>query len=176
MRPAVVVTALLVLTVSCSRGRPGVDFSTVANDFVYKTLSFSPVGASGQGLHKYNGQDFDTALDDLSPASMQAQRQYYANLRKRTERNSTRRRFPPRTAPTTTSSGNRNRPRAVRHRRRAVLASQPADVCRNNRFGTVQSLRSRLCSQAGPVWAHHRAHGNDSAFSGGGAAATPAGP
>ncbi len=85
MRLAAVITALLLTTVSCSHKTSGSEFSALANDFVYKTLAFSPVSASGQGLHKYNGQDFDRQLDDFTQRSIQAQRQYYSDVHKRLE-------------------------------------------------------------------------------------------
>jgi uncharacterized protein (DUF885 family) len=84
MRFAAVLLALLT-TVSCSRKTPAADFGKVVEEFVYKTLSFSPVNASGQGLHKYNGEDFDRMLDDFSSRSIQAQRNYYVDLHKRLE-------------------------------------------------------------------------------------------
>ena len=81
--------ALLVLlalsTAACSRKSGNVDFSKTADEFVYTTLSFSPITASGQGLHKYNNQDFDTQLDDLSEAGVNKQRDYYIDLHKRLE-------------------------------------------------------------------------------------------
>src|SRR5580658_1697152 len=76
---------LTLFTISCSRGTPGAEFGKVTEDFVYTTLSFSPVTASGQGLHKLNGQDFDRDLDDLSRRSIQKQRDYYIALHKRLE-------------------------------------------------------------------------------------------
>ncbi len=85
MRSPALVLVLLAGTVACSRKPPAPDFSKVADDFVYTTLSFSPVSASGQGLHKYNGQDFDRELDDLSFPAIQKQRDYYVNLHKRLE-------------------------------------------------------------------------------------------
>ena len=77
--------AILLVTVSCTHKASDGEFAGVVNDFVYRTLAFSPVGASGQGLHKYNGQDFDRAIDDLSSGSIQAQRQYYVDLHKKLE-------------------------------------------------------------------------------------------
>ncbi len=76
---------LILLMTSCSRKASGPDFENLASEFVYKTLSFSPVSASGQGLHRYNGQDFDRALDDLSSRAIQEQRDYYIGLHKRLE-------------------------------------------------------------------------------------------
>src|SRR5580693_4748075 len=77
--------ALILLTISCSRKTPAPEFEKVVDDFVYTTLSFSPVSASGQGLHKYNGQDFDRDLDDLGRRSINKQRDYYIALHKRLE-------------------------------------------------------------------------------------------
>ncbi|HEY3823542.1 MAG TPA: DUF885 domain-containing protein [Bryobacteraceae bacterium] len=79
------VLLLLAGTVACSRKTPPPDFDKITSDFVYTTLSFSPVTASGQGLHKYNGQDFDRDLDDLSFPVLQKQRDYYIGLHKRLE-------------------------------------------------------------------------------------------
>ena len=85
MRAPLFVLILSMCTVSCSRRTPAPEFAKVADDFVYTTLSFSPVGASGQGLHKYNGMDFDRDLDDLSRRSIQKQRDYYIAFHKRLE-------------------------------------------------------------------------------------------
>jgi len=76
---------LILCTVSCSRMTPAPEFGKVTKDFVYTTLSFSPVTASGQGLHKYNGRDFDRDLDDFSRRSINKQRDYYIALHKRLE-------------------------------------------------------------------------------------------
>jgi uncharacterized protein (DUF885 family) len=80
-----VILLLLLSTVSCSRKAPAAEFGKLVEEFVYKTLSFSPVTASGQGLHKYNGEDFDRTLDDFSSSAIQAQRNYYVDLHKRLE-------------------------------------------------------------------------------------------
>lgn len=85
MRSPLVVVILLSGTVSCSRETPAPEFAKVADDFVYTTLSFSPVGASGQGLHRYNRKDFDRDLDDISRRSIQKQRDYYIAFHKRLE-------------------------------------------------------------------------------------------
>jgi uncharacterized protein (DUF885 family) len=86
MRPAFLALLVLMTTVSCSRQTPSEGFPKITEEFVYKTLSFSPVTASGQSLHKYNGQDFDTALDDMSAGSIRMQRQYYTDLHMRLEK------------------------------------------------------------------------------------------
>jgi len=76
---------LLLCALACSRKTPASEFEKVAEDFVYTTLSFSPVTASSQGLHKYNGLDFDRGLDDFSFLAIQKQRDYYVGLHKRLE-------------------------------------------------------------------------------------------
>jgi hypothetical protein len=67
-------------------------FASLARDFVYTTLAFSPAGATQSGLHRYKDprtgrvSNFDQMLDDFSPASLAMQRDYYATFRKRLER------------------------------------------------------------------------------------------
>lgn len=85
MRSPLLALILFMGTISCSRKTPAPEFEKAADDFVYTTLSFSPVTASGQGLHKYNGMDFDRDLDDLSRRSIQKQRDYYIAFHKRLE-------------------------------------------------------------------------------------------
>jgi uncharacterized protein (DUF885 family) len=84
MRIAFIVS-LCLLTVSCSRKNSSDEFRKLTDEAVYRILSFSPVGASGQGLHKYNGEDFDRELDDPGYQSIQRQRNYYVDLHKRLE-------------------------------------------------------------------------------------------
>ncbi len=74
-----------VIMVSCSQKNSGPEFQKFADEFVYTTLSFSPVNASGQGLHKYNGVDFDRDLDDVSMRAVQKQRDYYIAAHKQLE-------------------------------------------------------------------------------------------
>ena len=85
MRPIVVALLPLMSIIGCSRKSPAPEFGKIAGEFVYKTLSFSPVSASGQGLHKYNGEDFDRELDDPGYPAIQKQRDYYIDLHKRME-------------------------------------------------------------------------------------------
>jgi uncharacterized protein (DUF885 family) len=80
---AAILIPALAFTTSCARNNAGVDFRKMANDFVYQTLAFSPVNASAQGLHKYNGQDFDRELDDVSRDAVQKQRTYYVDFHKK---------------------------------------------------------------------------------------------
>ena len=87
MRSAVLLTLPFLIAMSglqsCSRGTPAAQFPAVADEFVNKTLEFSPVTASAQGLHKLNGHDFDRELDDFSNGSLDRQRQFYSDFHKR---------------------------------------------------------------------------------------------
>src|SRR3981189_363253 len=76
---------LAAVTVSCSRKTPASQFGNLAEEVLYKSLSFSPVGASAQGLHKYKGENFDLELDNLSFRAIQGQRNYFVELHKRLE-------------------------------------------------------------------------------------------
>jgi uncharacterized protein (DUF885 family) len=84
MRQAALLLFLLVLA-SCAPRTPPSQFTKVSEEAVYKLLSFSPVHASGQGLHQWNGQDFDSELDDLSFRGVQKERDYLVDLHKRLE-------------------------------------------------------------------------------------------
>jgi len=67
-------------------------FPSLAHDFVYTTLSFSPAGATQSGLHRYRdsrtGQtlQLDQMLDDFSPGNLARQRDYYTRFRARLAR------------------------------------------------------------------------------------------
>lgn len=79
--------AILLLAIAmagCSR-KPAADFAKLSNEATYKILAFSPVNASAQGLHKLDGADFDTQLDDLRSQNIQKQRDYLVELHKRLE-------------------------------------------------------------------------------------------
>jgi uncharacterized protein (DUF885 family) len=76
---------LVLLCGGCSRKRPATEFAKLSEEAVYKILSFSPVGAAAQGLHKYGGEDFDRMLDVLDFRTIQKQRNYFVELHKRLE-------------------------------------------------------------------------------------------
>lgn len=78
----VALIAVVVLGMSCHRNPPA-DFSSLSEEFVYTTLSFSPSGATAAGLHQYKGQNLDDMLDDFSPASLDHQRMFYQDFRQR---------------------------------------------------------------------------------------------
>jgi uncharacterized protein (DUF885 family) len=83
MRLTPVVLLLSLFTASCWHGSSSAEFPKLTEEFVYKSLSFSPVFASSQGLHQYTGVSFDTQLDDLGFRAIQGQRDYYVDLHKR---------------------------------------------------------------------------------------------
>ncbi len=85
MRSPCFVVVVLLVGMGCSHKSAGPEFGKISEEFVYTTLSFSPVSASAQGLHKYNDQNFDRELDDISSRAIQKQRDYYIDLHKRME-------------------------------------------------------------------------------------------
>src|SRR5690349_8958929 len=78
MRRTVPVIACLMVC-ACSRSK----FADLEREFVLTTLSFSPVAATGAGLHRYENKDLDKMLDDLSVGGLDRQRQFYRRFRDR---------------------------------------------------------------------------------------------
>lgn len=83
--------------------QPAADpFATLANEFVFTTLSFSPSGATQNGLHRYTDPVthrvmlLDQMLDDYTPAELARQRTYYQTFRQRLQKLPVRR-FDPQT-------------------------------------------------------------------------------
>jgi uncharacterized protein (DUF885 family) len=74
-----IVILITLMSAGCSRREHG--FSSFAEEFVYTTLSFSPISATASGLHQYKGQALDEQLDDMSPATLDHQRQYFERCR-----------------------------------------------------------------------------------------------
>ena len=64
-------------------GTPERSFQKLADEFVYSTLTFSPISATAAGLHQYQGQNLDEQLDDMSPAALDHHREYYQRFRDR---------------------------------------------------------------------------------------------
>jgi uncharacterized protein (DUF885 family) len=62
-------------------------FAAMTEEFIYQTLAFSPVTATGQGLHhrRIGGRlvSFDTELDDFSSESIRRQIDYYSRFKQR---------------------------------------------------------------------------------------------
>ena len=83
MKHAVIVL-LAVLPVSCQRDRhTAASFEKLTADFTYGTLALSPVSASQAGYHEHAGVRLDEALDDYSPAGIEAQRRFYQEIQGR---------------------------------------------------------------------------------------------
>src|SRR5438270_4120655 len=83
MRRLLLVLPILMSALSCSPKKPASEFPELVEEFVYKSLSFSPVTASSQGLHQYQRRDLDRELDQIGFQQIQTQRQYYADIHKR---------------------------------------------------------------------------------------------
>jgi uncharacterized protein (DUF885 family) len=58
-------------------------FSELEDEFIYTTLSFSPVGATSAGYHQHQGIKLDQQVDDFSPASLERQKRFYESIRSR---------------------------------------------------------------------------------------------
>jgi len=82
MTKFVVILPLLLFAAGCGPN-PSAQFARLSEEFVYTTLSFSPASATAVGLHQYNNQNLDDMLDDVSPASLEKQRQFYHGFRDR---------------------------------------------------------------------------------------------
>lgn len=76
------ILAIVALSCACNRDRSA-QFRALSDEFVYTTLSFSPVTATSTGLHQYNNRNLDDLLDDISPAALDKQRQFYTGFRQR---------------------------------------------------------------------------------------------
>jgi uncharacterized protein (DUF885 family) len=76
------ILAALLITAGCGKN-VSEKFTSLSEEFVYTTLSFSPSTATGVGLHKYQGRNLDEQLDDMSPASLDRQRRFYEKFRER---------------------------------------------------------------------------------------------
>ena len=79
--PLVVLTALLFP--GCSSHKSKEQFSQIAEEFVYKSLSYSPVAATQVGYHRHGDVDLDSKIDDYSPVTLDKQRQWLLDVRRR---------------------------------------------------------------------------------------------
>jgi uncharacterized protein (DUF885 family) len=77
-----VLLPLLLFAAACGPS-PSERFAKLSEEFVYTTIAFSPAGATSAGLHQYNNQNLDEQLDDVSPAALEKQRQFYHSFRDR---------------------------------------------------------------------------------------------
>lgn len=65
---------------SCKFGPPR--FSELTEEFVYTTLSFSPVTATAVGYHRHMGVPLDELMDDVSQPALDRQRTFYKKFQK----------------------------------------------------------------------------------------------
>lgn len=72
-----VLLATLLLS-SCSTKPPR--FSTIAEEFVFNSLTFSPTLATAAGYHRHNGVPLDELLDEFAEPTLNRQRNYYTRF------------------------------------------------------------------------------------------------
>jgi uncharacterized protein (DUF885 family) len=77
LRAACFCLAVLILP-SCKPKPPR--FSTIAEEFVFNSLTFSPSQATAVGYHMHNGVPLDELLDDFSSQRQNRERTYYARF------------------------------------------------------------------------------------------------
>jgi uncharacterized protein (DUF885 family) len=82
MRKAIGVCFPLLLLAGCGSRQPQ-DLAPLADEFVYTTLSFSPVNSTAQGYHRHRGVDLDSQLDNLSRQGINQQRNFYSDFHRR---------------------------------------------------------------------------------------------
>src|ERR1035438_7293849 len=78
-----IIVLIMSTLIAAGCGTPERDFSKLTAEFVYSTLTFSPIAATAAGLHQYQGQNLDEQLDDISPAALGHQREYYQRFSER---------------------------------------------------------------------------------------------
>jgi hypothetical protein len=95
MRPFTSIAAVVMTlssVVAGAQARQTGDFPVLAREFVFTTLSFSPSGATQNGLHRYTDPRtgktivLDQMLDDFSPAELARQRAFYQSFRQRLQK------------------------------------------------------------------------------------------
>ena len=77
---AVAAFSFMVMGAGCGATKsqaPAADWDKLVDDFVYGSLALSPVSATSNGYHQHNGVSLDEALDDWSPAGVDAVRKFY---------------------------------------------------------------------------------------------------
>jgi len=78
--------AAVMLLGSCGPSGPPQRMVDLVKEFVYTSLSFSPIQATNAGYHVHNGTVLDEVLDNYDETEMRRQREYYKDFRKRLER------------------------------------------------------------------------------------------
>jgi uncharacterized protein (DUF885 family) len=70
---------VLVLLGGCTAKPPR--FSTIAEEFVFNSLTFTPSAATAVGYHRHAGVPLDELMDDFSPAARERRQNFYARFR-----------------------------------------------------------------------------------------------
>jgi uncharacterized protein (DUF885 family) len=78
---------------SCSSKPPR--FSTIAEEFVLNSLTFSPSAATAVGYRRHNGVPLDELLDEFAEPALNRQRNYYARFLQGLARDVTREKLSP---------------------------------------------------------------------------------
>ena len=81
-KPAFCLLTLAVITCAAAAPSKG-PFEQLEEDFVFGTLALAPTSATGFGLHRYHGASLDDALDDYSPAGIEASRALLNDIQSR---------------------------------------------------------------------------------------------
>ena len=68
---------------SCNRESPAGQFDKITEDYLYGSLSLSPVSATATGYHLHNGVPLDELLDDYSSGGLDQQRAFYKDFQLR---------------------------------------------------------------------------------------------
>jgi uncharacterized protein (DUF885 family) len=71
------------ISTGCGGAKPQstvTDFDKLVDDFVYGSLALSPTSSTSNGYHQHNGVSLDEALDDFSPAGVDATRKFYQSF------------------------------------------------------------------------------------------------
>jgi uncharacterized protein (DUF885 family) len=71
------------LVAGCALSQNKSSFAELEEEFVYTTLSFSPVAATSAGYHRHQGVNLDEQLDDFGAASVERQKRFYKGMRAR---------------------------------------------------------------------------------------------
>jgi uncharacterized protein (DUF885 family) len=72
--------AAAMLAAGCRTTSPSQKLANLSEEFVYTALSFSPSAATSAGLHSYNKENLDDALDDFSTEALDKQRRFYEHF------------------------------------------------------------------------------------------------
>jgi uncharacterized protein (DUF885 family) len=73
---------MVVFAVGCGKS-PSQKLTALSEEFVYRSLAFSPSAATAAGLHQYQKQNLDEMLDDFGEQNLARQRTFYAKFRDR---------------------------------------------------------------------------------------------